>query len=385
MRLIDRYLFRQLLGPALAATAALVAVLTLSQTLVFLDILVGQKQGLLVFAKVVALTLPQMLAMVLPVAVFVATLITLNRLHTEQEIVVCYAGGMSRWQVTAPAFRLAVMAALLTLAVNLWVQPMAMRALREELFRVKTDLAASLIREGEFNSPAAGLTVYAQTVDSEGLLKNVFIHEDKPNGESSTFTADRGLVTSRNDQPVMILRNGSNQQFNAKGVLNFILFEEYVFDLSSYLTTTEKVVYKTSDRFLHELVYPDTTNFWDRKDRKMLLAEGHYRISSPIYTITFMALALYGVLGGSFSRVGYTRRIALVAATAGVVRILGFAVQAASTHAPALNILQYALPIAPIVFVCVRLYGRSRAVQTLTALAPLTQGATRGATQGARP
>lgn len=374
MRLIDRYLFRQLLGPALAATAALVAVLTLSQTLVFLDILVGQKQGLLVFAKVVALTLPQMLAMVLPVAVFVATLITLNRLHTEQEIVVCYAGGMSRWQVTAPAFRLAVMAALLTLAVNLWVQPLAMRALREELFRVKTDLAASLIREGEFNSPAAGLTVYAQTVDSEGLLKNVFIHENKPNGESSTFTADRGLVTSRNDQPVMILRNGSNQQFNAKGVLNFILFEEYVFDLSSYLTTTEKVVYKTSDRFLHELVYPDTTNFWDRKDRKMLLAEGHYRISSPIYTITFMALALYGVLGGSFSRVGYTRRIALVAATAGVVRILGFAVQAASTHAPALNILQYALPIAPILFVWVRLYGRPRAAQALTALTPLAPG-----------
>jgi len=375
MRLIDRYLFRQLLGPALAATAALVAVLTLSQTLVFLDILVGQKQGLLVFGKVVALTLPQMLAMVLPVAVFVATLITLNRLHTEQEIVVCYAGGMSRWQVTAPAFRLAVMAALLTLAVNLWVQPLAMRALREELFRVKTDLAASLIREGEFNSPAPGLTVYAQTVDSEGLLKNVFIHEDKPNGESSTFTADRGLVTSRNDQPVMVLRNGSNQQFNAKGVLNFILFEEYVFDLSSYLTTTEKVVYKTSDRFLHELVYPDTTNFWDRKDRKMLLAEGHYRISSPIYTITFMALALYGVLGGSFSRVGYTRRIALVAAAAGLVRILGFAVQAASAHAPALNILQYALPIAPIVFVCVRLYGRPRTLRPLTALAPLVPAA----------
>ena len=61
MRLIDRYMFRQLLGPSLAATAALAAVLTLSQTLTFLDILVGQKQGILVFAKVILLTLPQML------------------------------------------------------------------------------------------------------------------------------------------------------------------------------------------------------------------------------------------------------------------------------------------------------------------------------------
>ncbi len=358
MRLIDRYLFRQLLGPAAAATAALGAVAILSQTLTFLDILVGQHQGVAVFVKVILLTLPQMLAMVLPIAVFVATLFTLNRLHTEQEIVVCYAGGMSRWQVTAPAFRMAVAAALLTLVVNLWVQPAAMRALRDELFRVRTDLAASLVREGEFNSPSAGLTVYAQSVDSEGLLKNVFIHEDKPNGESSTFTADRGLITSRNNHPVMILKSGSNQQFNAKGVLNYLAFGEYVFDLTPYLNTTEQVSYKISDRYLHELFYPDTSNIWDLRNKKKFLTEGNYRLSSPLYTITFMALAVYGVLGGSFSRVGYGRRIGAVAGTAIVVRILGFAAQSLCDGTPALNVLQYLIPIIPIIHVARKLYPR---------------------------
>ncbi len=378
MRLIDRYLFRQLLGPALAATAALAAVAILSQTLTFLDILVGQRQGVVVFAKVIALTLPQMLAMVLPIAVFVATLITLNRLHTEQEIVVCYAGGMSRWQVTAPAFRLAVMAALLTLVINLWIQPVAMRGLRDELFRVRTDLAASLVREGEFNSPTGGLTVYAQSVDSEGLLKNVFIHEQKAGGESSTFTADRGLVTYRGAQPVMILRSGSNQQFNSKGVLNFVAFEEYVFDLSGYLNTAETVNYKISDRYLHELLYPDTSDHFDALNKKAFAAEGHYRISSSIYTITFMALALYGVLGGPFSRIGYTGRIATVAAAAGVVRIVGFAVQSAAGHTPALNLLQYVIPIAPIAYVAWRLYGRGSSQPQLVSLSALPVVASSG-------
>lgn len=373
MRLIDRYLFRQLLGPAIAATVALGAIAILSQTLTFLDILVGQRQGVLVFAKVIALTLPQMIAMVLPIAVFVATLFTLNRLHTEQEIVVCYAGGMSQWQVTAPAFRMAVGAALFTLVVNLWVQPAAMRGLRDELFRVRTDLAASLVREGEFNSPAGGLTVYAQSMDSEGLLKNVFIHEDKPNGESSTFTADRGLVSSRNNQPVMILRNGSNQQFNSKGVLNYLAFEEYVFDLSPYLNTTDQVSYKLSDRYLHELFYPDTSNIWDKRNKKKFQTEGHYRLSSPIYNITFVALALYGVIGGSFSRVGYGRRIAAVAAAAVIVRIFGFAAQSACDAAPALNVLQYLIPIAPIIYVSRKLYPRVRAdAGSLSSLQPLS-------------
>jgi lipopolysaccharide export system permease protein len=372
MRLIDRYMFRQLLGPTLAATAALAAVLTLSQTLTFLDILVGQKQGVLVFAKVILLTLPQMLALVLPIAVFIAALMTLNRLHIEQEIIVCYAGGMSLWQVTAPAFRLATLAALISLLVNLWGQPVAMRALRDELFRVRTDLAASLVREGEFNTPAAGLTVYAQSVDSEGLLKNVFIHQDKPGGESSVFTADRGLVTTRGDSPVMILRNGSNQQVNDKGVLNYVLFSEYVFDLSLYTQSQETVSYKMSDRFLHELLAPDTSNHWDKLNKTSFLAEAHYRLSSPIYVLTFMALAIFAVLGGAFSRIGYTRRIALIGALAGAVRIMGFAVQSASVHTPVLNVLQYVVPILPIVLIARALYGKPKAAGgDLVALTPL--------------
>ncbi|MEW6596505.1 MAG: LPS export ABC transporter permease LptF [Pseudomonadota bacterium] len=370
MRLIETYLFRQLLGPTLAATAALGAVAILSQTLTFLDILVDQRQGLMVFLKVVLLTLPQMLAMVLPLGLFVAALMTLNRLHTEQEIVVCYAGGLSRWNVTAPAFRLGVLAALVTLVVNLWVQPLAMRSLRDELFRVKTDLAASLIREGEFNSPSKGLTVYAQSVDHEGLLKNVFIDEEKPNGDSATFIADRGLVTTRDDKPVLLLRKGSNQQYSAKNVLNYLAFEEYVFDLSPYADRGEVLNYKISDKYLHELLYPDPHNENDWRNRKKYQAEAHYRLSSPIYNISFVALALYGVIGGAFSRVGYGRRIAFVGAGAAVTRIVGFAVQAACGNAPALNLLQYLIPIIPIVYVALRLYRRPQT--GLVALVPLT-------------
>ncbi len=100
--------------------------------------------------------------MILPIALFVAALVALNRLHTEQEIVVCFAGGMSRWRVISPAMRLAGTIAFLALLMNLWVQPAAFRELRRELFEVRTDLASTLVREGEFTEPVKGLTVYAR-------------------------------------------------------------------------------------------------------------------------------------------------------------------------------------------------------------------------------
>lgn len=347
MRLIERYLFRQMLWPTVAATLALGAVALLSQTLSEIDVLVNQHQPLSTFLTLIGLSMPQMLAMVLPIALFVAVLISLNRLHTEQEIVVCFAGGMSRWRVISPVIRLAVICAVLTLVVNLWVAPWCYRQTREELFKIKTDLVSSLIRDGQFTQPAPDLTVYAQYTDRSGLLHNVFIDEEKPDGSSSSFTSKFGRIVKRSNQPALILKQGSNQRFNPEGVLNFLAFDEYVFDLTPYLNTEEDVHFKNSDRYLHELLFPDLTQPLDKHDRKKFLAEAHSRLSTPLYNIALAALALAAVIGGPFSRTGYGRRIAIVSAVAVVIRILGFGAQAACDAAPALNILQYAIPVIP--------------------------------------
>jgi len=345
MRLIDRYLLRQMLGPTLLATAALTGVALLSQSLAGLDLIVNQRQSALVFLKVTLLYMPQLINMILPIAVFVAALVALNRLHTEQEIVVCFAGGMSRWRVISPAIRLACVIAFLALLLNLFVQPAAFRELRQELFAVRTDLASTLVREGEFTEPSPGLTVYAQSVDGQGRMRNLFIHQAKPNGEATTYTADQGRLAKRFGRPVLIMRNGSTQEFSKTGVLNFLTFDEYVYDLSPLTEGSEIVHYKPSDRFPHELFFPDLAQAWERQNRASLLAEGHARLSTPLYTIAFMAMALAAIIGGGFSRLGYGRRIAITASLAAFTRIVGFVVQAACDNDAWLNVLQYAVPL----------------------------------------
>ena len=346
MRLIDRYLLRQLVGPVLLATGALTAVALLSQSLSGLDLIVNQRQSALVFLKITLLYMPQLINMILPIAIFVAALVALNRLHTEQEIVVCFAGGMSRWRVISPAIRLSGTIALVALMMNLWVQPAAFRELRRELFQVRTDLASTLVREGEFTEPVPGLTVYAQTVDGKGDMHNLFIHQMKPDGSATTYMANTGHMAQRHGASLLILRDGSTQEFSSNGVLNYLTFNEYPFEFGALNTTGEMVHYKPSDRYLHELLFPDLQQDWERRNRLSLLAEGHARISSPLYNIAFMAMALSAIIGGGFSRLGYGRRIASIGAAAALVRIIGFVIQAACEQSAWLNLLQYAIPLA---------------------------------------
>ena len=113
---------------------------------------------------------------------------------------------------------------------------------------------------------------------------------------------------------MLVMRNGSNQEFSRTGVLNYLTFDEYALDLSPFLRTRDGVTYEESDRYLHELLFPDMSGSYERKSRNKLLAEGHSRLSSPLYSITFMAMAFAAVLGSSFSRLGYGRRIAVTGA-----------------------------------------------------------------------
>src|SRR5581483_3456972 len=171
MRLLERYLFRQLLGPTLFAAAALTGVAMLTSSLSALDVLVTERQSPLIFAEVTLLATPQIVSMILPLAVFVAALVALNRLHTEQEIVICFAGGMSRWRVASPAIRLGALIAIAALVLNLLLQPLCFRQLRQTIEAVRADIAATLIKPGQFTHPAPGLTVYAQSMDDDGTIR----------------------------------------------------------------------------------------------------------------------------------------------------------------------------------------------------------------------
>ncbi|MGH7025132.1 MAG: LPS export ABC transporter permease LptF [Caulobacteraceae bacterium] len=345
MQLIDRYLFRELLGPTLVATAALSGVALLSESLSALDVMVDQRQSVLIFLKIIFLAMPQLIAMIIPVAVLVGGLVGLNRLHTEQEIVICFAGGMSRWRVISPALRLASAACLVTLILNLWIQPLCYRELRQTLLGVRADIAATLIKPGKFSHPAPGVTVFAQSMDDDGTIHNLFIDRNNGNGRDSTVMAREGRLQNRGAAPMLLLRNGANQEFSKDGVLNFLSFDQYVLDLRPLMPADRPVIYKLSDRYPHELFFPDPRGAWERANATKMLAEGHSRIADPLYNLAFMALALTAVIGGSFSRMGYGERITAVAFVALVTRVLGFTAQAAAGSSPALNALQYLVPL----------------------------------------
>ena len=158
MNTISAYVFRQALGPLLAILGALAAIAILTQGLNQLDIIVTNRRAGFAFAWVTILALPQLISLILPMAVFIAVVYALNRMHSESEIAVLYGAGVSRQRLARPIMQLAVLAALTHLAINVVIQPASFKERREVFYELRTDIASSLIEEGSFTYPAEGLT-----------------------------------------------------------------------------------------------------------------------------------------------------------------------------------------------------------------------------------
>ena len=344
MTLIQGYLFRQISRPVLATCAALAGIGLLSQSLDQLEIIVERGQSVWVMARLTLLTLPLLLAVVLPIGLFVGALIALTRLQREQELTAAFASGMTRWAVIRPAIVLAIIAALLSLSLTVVIQPWAQRQARAETFAIRTDLAALLVQEGEFVEGPDGLTVYVQQIEQNGLLKNLFVYLDDGRNVT-TWDAAEARFGDVDGLPVLTLRGGSMQRYSANGVLNFLSFDNYAFDLSPYARTTERVRYKPSDLWLTQLLNPSPDLLERTGSRTELLAEANARLSSSLYALTAMAMALAAIMGGAFSRTGYGGRIAVAAAIFLFVRIAGYGVVAASAWNGWLNVFQYLLPL----------------------------------------
>lgn len=374
MTLIQGYLFRQIAKPVVGACAALAGIGILSQSLDQLEIIVERGQSVWVMVKLTLLAVPQLLAVILPIGLFVGALIALTRLQREQELTAIFASGVTRWSAIRPAIKLAMIGALVTLLFTTVIQPWSQRQARAEAFAVRTDLAALLVEEGRFVQGPEGLTVYVQQIEQNGLLKNIFIYQ--PDGDQvTTWDAAEARFSRIDGEPIVTLINGSWQRYSSRGVLEYLSFARQDVPLGQYAQVTDSIRYKPSDLYLPQLFNPSPRDLERVGTAGELAAEGHSRLSAPLYALVAMAMALTAIMGGAYSRTGYSLRIAKAAGAFLLVRIVGYGIVAASAWNGWLNVFQYLLPLAAAA-ISLRLLFRALKPRRRRARASLVPGRT---------
>ena len=353
------YIFRQTLWPTLFFLLLLAGIVWLSQGLRMLDVVINRGQTAMTFLELTIYVLPSLLTYVLPISVFFAVLYTINRLYTDSEIVVMWAAGLSRWAIALPVVTLGILMTLVGFLLNLYLMPAGYRAMKDRVYEIRADIATGLFREGSFTYPISGMTVFVREVTPRGELRGIFVHDTRPKDGVATHMAEWGRLVRTRRGPMLIMENGTSIRYEDKTGSRplFISFEQHQFLPEEFQNVSGHVPRDYNERYITELLSPDTTKAWERHNSGRLISEGHMRLSTPFYNLALPLIALVALLCGEFSRRGFAYRIGVAVVIGILVRLVGVGLHSVIQDNLALLALHYLLPLGTIAICSAALLG----------------------------
>ncbi|MCU0887263.1 MAG: LPS export ABC transporter permease LptF [Rubritepida sp.] len=310
MKRLDRYIFRQLGGALLAVTVGLAALVWLTQSLRFIELVLDRGLSIWVFLELTGLLLPGFFGVILPITTFVVTLFTYVRLSSDRELVVMRSAGLSNWQLARPALAVAALSMAMCFLLNLWITPAAQQAFRAWQFEIRNQMVGLLLQEGVFSSLGGDVTVYARARDSDGTLYGILVHDTRERAVPVTVLAETGRLTVTPEGPRVTLINGQRQQMETITLpdgtrqprLTTLTFRENSLDLARAGRSEGNRNRNAQERTLAELLDPEPEV--SERDRRRFRAEAHQRLASPLTALSLSLLALAVALTGEFRRFG---------------------------------------------------------------------------------
>ena len=341
MQGLTRYVLRQLIWATLFVTLALTGVVWLSQSLRFVDMIINRGLSAATFIHLTILLLPTFLAIILPIALFCAIVYTYHRLSIDSEIVVMRATGLSQSALARPALILATGMTVVCYSITLYFMPLGFRTFKDRQFMIRSDFSHVLLKEGTFNTLPDGLTVYLRARQSNGEFVGILVHNNRNPDVPVTMMAERGALISTPRGPRLLLINGNRQEMQrATNKLSLLYFDRYNIDLSGLANVDRQRWREPRERYLHELFGPPKSGS-DKAYRNGLLAEGHQRLVTPVFSIAFALIGLAGLLSGEFNRRGQVPRMFAAAAAVIVVQVISLTLANVIVKTPVLTPLLY--------------------------------------------
>jgi LPS export ABC transporter permease LptF/LPS export ABC transporter permease LptG len=210
MRLLDRYIGREVASHAALGLAIFTFVFFVPQLVHLMELVVRHSGGVGTVSLLFLCTLPPVLVFTIPMAVLVGVLIGLGRLSSDSEIVALHASGISLRRLLVPVGLVALVGALVTILMTFWLSPASLRTLRRLQNKVLSSEVPFAVQPRVFDERFPHLILYVQDVEAAATRwRGVFLASSGGPGGTAIWFAKDALVISGREKNQLELHLGA--------------------------------------------------------------------------------------------------------------------------------------------------------------------------------
>ncbi|MFH1553196.1 MAG: LptF/LptG family permease [Candidatus Omnitrophota bacterium] len=193
MRIITRYLLKELGGPFLASLLISTVILAAGNIMQTADMVMNKGVELIQVVKIFFLFLPYVLIYTIPISVLSAVLLGFGRLSSDNEVTALRTSGVSIYRVVLPVVVCGLIISLLNVPLNDKVLPQSEFAARKLLKRIGLKHPAAMLEAGIFIKGFKDYIIFVHDVKGN-FLENIRIYQPREGKPTRTIVARTGEI-----------------------------------------------------------------------------------------------------------------------------------------------------------------------------------------------
>jgi len=208
MKILEKYILRENLKPFLVSLAVTTFVMLLDKIIDLLNLIIDKKLEFAVIVKIFGLSLPFMLALTIPMAVLLASIMSFGRLATDNELVAFKSCGINIYKLMKPTVIAALLLSFGMVYFNNYVLPETNHMLKNLMISSRYRRPITEIKPGTFTT-MKNQTIYAREIEGDEL-RGIIIYNREGKKFPQTITAERGKIYLGNggNSVEIVLYNG---------------------------------------------------------------------------------------------------------------------------------------------------------------------------------
>ncbi len=194
LRILDRYLVREIALPFFMGLTVLTFILVLPPILVAGEEFISKGVEWSIVARAMATLLPQALSLTIPMAVLLGILVGFGRLSADREFVAMQACGVSLMRLLRPVLLIAGLGTAATAYEIIVALPNANQSYREIVYVLLATRVENNVKPRIFYEDFPNKVIYVRDIPATGGWQDVFLADTSRPGETTVYFAKEGRI-----------------------------------------------------------------------------------------------------------------------------------------------------------------------------------------------
>ena len=305
-KIVYRKLAADCLNFFLLTTFSISIIIWVLQAVNYLDFVVEDGHGFLVYFKYTLLSFPKIFSKIFPLAIFLAFSYILLKYENKNELIIFWNIGIKKISFINFFIKYSFFFVIISLLLNTIITPYAQDKARSFIRSSDLDFFESILKPKKFIDVIDNLTIYFEKKNDKGELKNIFLSEKTNFNNSQVTFAKKAVINNKNNKKILELYDGKTID-NINGRISEFKFSKTDFNISKFSssTITQKKTQENSTKELIECSLAINNSKIEKADKiincrldnlENIYQELYSRLIKPLYITFLITISLLIIL-----------------------------------------------------------------------------------------